>query len=99
VGGRFRSLVVQLREAHPEEYRRGMGYFLVGSSNQDYRSMLMDGEVGVALSGLAAVNGLWDSMGLAAGATYPATVEELDEYLPYYTGLKWKMSRWIKVVL
>jgi len=89
-----------MREEYgPEVVARAVGYFIVGSSNQDYRSMMMDGEAAVALSGRATLNGFFDSIGIAGAATYLDSVEELNEYLPYITGMKWKLSRWIKVAL
>ncbi len=95
----FYRLIDELREEHPGIAGEGIGYFVVGSSNQDYRSMMMDGEVALALAGRPIVVGLFDSIGLAAAATYPRSLDELNEYLPYYTGMKWKLSRWIKVSL
>jgi hypothetical protein len=89
-----------MREEYgPEVVARAVGYFIVGSSNQDYRSMMMDGEAAVALSGRATLNGFFDSIWIAGAATYLDSVEELNEYLPYITGMKWKLSRWIKVAL
>jgi hypothetical protein len=89
-----------MREEYgPEVVARAVGYFIVGSSNQDYRSMMMDGEAAVALSGRATLNGFFDSIGIAGAATYLDSVDELNEYLPYITGMKWKLSRWIKVAL
>jgi hypothetical protein len=61
--------------------------------------MMMDGEAAVILAHRSAMNGFFDSIGIAAGATYPETIEDLNRYLPYMTGMKWKLSRWIKVSL
>jgi len=94
------ELVRDMREEYgPEVAARAVGYFIVGSSNQDYRSMIMDGEAAVALSGRATMTGFFDSIGIAGAAIYLESVEELNEHLPYITGMKWKMSRWIKVAL
>jgi len=96
----FREMVFGLREEHgPEVVERALAYFIVGSSNQDYRSMIMDGEVAVVLAHRAAMNGFFDSIGIAGSATYLDSVDELNQYLPYITGMKWKLSRWIKVSL
>jgi hypothetical protein len=96
----FLEMLRGLREEHgPEVVARAIGYFIVGSSNQDYRSMMMDGEVAVVLAHRAAMNGFFDSVGIAGTATYLESVEELNEYLPYFTGMNWKLSRWIKVAL
>ncbi len=96
----FFEMVRDMHEEYgPELAARSAGYFVVGSSNQDYRSMMMDGEVAVALSGRATMNGFFDSIGIAGAATYLDSVEQLNEYLPYYTGFTWKMARWVKVAL
>jgi hypothetical protein len=96
----FFEMLRGLREEHgPEVVGRAIGYFMVGSSNQDYRSMMMDGEVSVLLAHKAAMNGFFDSIGIAGVATYLESVEELNQHLPYYTGMNWKLSRWIKVAL
>ena len=96
----FLELMREMREEYgPEVRARAVGYFIVGSSNQDYRSMMMDGEAAVALSGRATMNGFFDSVGIAGVATYLDSVDQLNEYLPYITGMKWKLARWIKVSL
>ena len=98
--GDFDALLGDMREEYsPEVVARAAGYFIVGSSNQDYRSMMMDGEAALALSGRATINGFFDSIGIAGAATYLDSVEQLNEYLPYITGMKWKLARWIKVSL
>ncbi|MCK5489946.1 MAG: hypothetical protein KAI98_08150, partial [Gemmatimonadetes bacterium] len=98
--GDFGALLGDMREEYsPEVVARAAGYFIVGSSNQDYRSMMMDGEAALALSGRATINGFFDSIGIAGAATYLDSVEQLNEYLPYITGMKWKLARWIKVSL
>ncbi len=100
LGQKFLEMIRDMREEYgPEVVARAAGYFIVGSSNQDYRSMMMDGEVAVALSGRATMTGFFDSIGIAGAATYIESVEELNEYLPYITGMKWKLSRCIKVAL
>ena len=76
-----------------------MFYHLVGSSNMDYRSMLMDGEVALLISGKAAIHGLLDAIILAGAARWVDDVEVLNQYLPRYEGFKWKSSRWVKNML
>ena len=96
----FLELLSELREEYGPDLRdRSAGFFIVGSSNQDYRSMMMDGEAAVALSGRASMNGFFDSIGIAGASTYLDTVDQLNQHLPYMTGMKWKLSRWIKVAL
>lgn len=74
-------------------------YNMVGSPNMDYRSMLMDGEVALLVSGKGSVMGLLDAVILAGAARWIDDVNELDIYLPRYEGFKWKVSRWIKNML
>ena len=72
---------------------------MVGSSNMDYRSMLMDGEVGLLISGKGSMMGFLDALILAGASRWLDDVETLDQYLPRYEGFKWKTSRWIKNML
>jgi len=100
LAGPFLELLRETREEYGSDLReRSAVFFIVGSSNQDYRSMMMDGEAAVALSSRAAMNGFFDSIGIAGAATYLDSVEQLNEHLPYITGMQWKLSRWIKVAL
>jgi hypothetical protein len=100
LAGPFLELLRETREEYGSDLReRSAAFFIVGSSNQDYRSMMMDGEAAVALSSRAAMNGFFDSIGIAGASTYLDSVDELNQHLPYITGTKWKLSRWIKVAL
>ncbi len=74
-------------------------YNMVGSTNMDYRSLLMDGEVALLISGQGSMAGFLDAVILAGNTKWLDDVEELDRYLPRYEGFKWKTSRWIKNML
>jgi hypothetical protein len=65
----------------------------------DYRSMLMDGEVALLISGKGSMAGFLDAVILAGAARWIDDVEVLDQYLPRYEGFEWKTSRWIKNML
>jgi hypothetical protein len=96
----FYDLLQSTRDLATEEQREtAVFYHLVGSSNMDYRSMLMDGEVGLLISGKAAIHGLLDAIILAGAARWVDDVEVLNQYLPRYEGFKWKSSRWVKNML
>ena len=96
----FFNLLKSTRELATEQQREtAVLYHLVGSSNMDYRSMLMDGEVGLLISGKAAIHGLLDAIILAGAARWVDDVEVLNQYLPRYEGFEWKTSRWIKNML
>jgi hypothetical protein len=84
--------------AEDEEDRVAL-YNMVGSTNMDYRSMLMDGEVALLISGKGSMAGFLDAVILAGAARWIDDVDELDQYLPRYEGFKWKTSRWIKNML
>ena len=71
-----------MRETPPETLEKFVAYLMVGSSNQNYRSMLMDGEVMLTVEGGAVIQGLIDYLCLLATTTWVDTPEELEEYLP-----------------
>jgi hypothetical protein len=92
-----RRLIASLEETVPPEVQERMfAYFMVGSSNQDYRSMLMDGEVSLVVSGRASLHGLFDFLGLVGGSTWVDDLETLEELLPRHSRFKWRVSRAIK---
>ncbi len=96
----FFDLVRSVGENSTEVQREtAVFYHIVGSSNQDYRSMLMDGEVALVISGKASIHGLLDALMLAGAAVWLDDVAVLNEYLPRYEGFEWKSSRWIKNML
>jgi hypothetical protein len=91
------QLVSDLSETVPPEVRQRMfAYFMVGSSNQDYRSMLMDGEVSLVVSGRASLNGLFDFLSLMGGSAWVDDLETLEQLLPRHSRFKWRVSRAIK---
>jgi phosphatidylserine/phosphatidylglycerophosphate/cardiolipin synthase-like enzyme len=71
-------------------------YLAVGSFNQNYRSMLMDGEVLFLVSGPDASMAFLDFVGMVYVVTWVDTVEELEEVLPSTEGIKRWISRYIK---
>jgi hypothetical protein len=71
-------------------------YLTVGSHNQDYRSMIMDGEVLFVVGQLYAMVAYLDFVSLAAQTTWVDNVQQLEELLPRYGGFwKW-LSRAIQ---
>ena len=79
------------------ERERALWYLTVGSQNQNYRSMALDGEVLVIVAGLDAQVALADFVLLAGLTTWLDTPEEMEEYLPAASGLKRKMARWLEI--
>ena len=57
-------------------------YFTVGSTNMDYRSMVMDGEVQVILGGWQSLYGFLDFLLIPGLCEWVETTEELDALLP-----------------
>lgn len=78
----------------PEERDQLVFYLMVGSTNQNYRSMVMDGEVSVLLSGWTSIVGIVDFISLAGQSVWVDDLGELQALsgtLPEYRG--WR--RWL----
>ncbi len=61
---------------------RWVFYLAIGSANQDYRSMLMDGEAMLLVSKWTALYALPDFVMLTGLTAWPRTPADLDRYLP-----------------
>ena len=83
----------------PEEQEELIAYFTVGSTNMDYRSMVMDGEVQLVVGGWQALNGLLDFLLLPGLCEWLETTEELDALLPPPSGLTRSMAGLMKLAL
>ena len=70
-----------LDELTPAERQEIIYYFTVGSTNMDYRSMVMDGEVQVLVGGWQALKGLLDFLLLPGLCEWVETTDELDVLL------------------
>ncbi|MFV1987483.1 MAG: hypothetical protein ACC682_09375 [Gemmatimonadota bacterium] len=82
-----------------EEQDRASVYLIVGSANQDYRSMYMDGEAAFVTTGVQAFRSVFDFLFLAGSATWVDTLEELERLLPEQSGFKWWLGRLIRDAL
>ena len=71
----------------------------VGSVNQDDRAMFLDGEVAYIVAGPWATVGLLDMVMLIATANWVETLEELEEYIPTYSGFTRSMGRWMRKLI
>jgi hypothetical protein len=79
-----------------DERERSAFYLAVGSFNQNYRSMLMDGEVLYLVSDTDALMAFLDFAGMLYLVTWIESQEELEELLPSPSGfLRW-LSRYMK---
>ncbi|HUL69550.1 MAG TPA: hypothetical protein VLT17_04840 [Gemmatimonadales bacterium] len=83
----------------PEERDRVMYYLLIGSANQDYRSMVMDGEASVLLSGWSGVVGLIDFSLIISLSVWIDDLEMLDALLPPPSGMQRSVARMIRPML
>ncbi|MDX2475580.1 MAG: hypothetical protein QNL91_17960 [Candidatus Krumholzibacteria bacterium] len=66
----------------PQEREEMIYYLSVGSTNMDYRSMVMDGEVMVLVGGWQSLYGFMDFMLLPGLCEWMETTEDLDAVLP-----------------
>ncbi|HWA59094.1 MAG TPA: hypothetical protein VG692_17710 [Gemmatimonadales bacterium] len=78
----------------PVGERGRWAFFLqVGSPNNDYRSMAMDGEGAVLVSGWTSLYAIPDFVLLSGLCSWPDTVPALDRRLPPVTGLRALLAR------
>jgi phosphatidylserine/phosphatidylglycerophosphate/cardiolipin synthase-like enzyme len=83
-----------------EEERARWAFFLqIGSPNLDYRSMLLDGEVAVLVSGWTSLYGALDFLLLTGLVTWVDTQAQIDELIPPAGRLKRTITRWISLGL
>jgi hypothetical protein len=80
----------------PEGRQRLAAYFIIGSHNQNYRSMVIDGEVAFVAAGVGALTGLIDFIVITGLTEWLDDLEELEEHLPKYEGLQRWFARWIR---
>ena len=94
------ELVNGLLADHPIETQQGwISYLTVGSANMDYRSMVMDGEVMVTVTGWNSLAGVLDFQLLVGLCEWIDSQEALDELLPPPSGATRKMANLIKLML
>jgi hypothetical protein len=93
------AVLAGLPSLTPEEVRQSIAYLTVGSTNMDYRSMVMDGEVQVTVTGWTVLSGLLDFVQLLGLSEWPETQAELDRLLPPVGGMKKKMANLGKLAM
>lgn len=81
------------------ERSRWVFFLQVGSSNQDYRSMVMDGEGAVVVSGWTSLYAVPDFVLLTGLVRWIDDPSELDRLLPPPGGLKKRLARWVRMAL
>jgi hypothetical protein len=82
-----------------QERERVVYYLLIGSANADYRSMLMDGEASVLLSGWSGMVGLIDFALIINLSVWVDDLELLDALLPPPSTLQQVLARWVRFAL
>jgi hypothetical protein len=84
----------------PESIReRLIIYLMVGSPNQNYRSMLLDGEAALLVSGTSINAGLIDLVALTGQCHWIRSARELDPFYPDSGSIKLRIARWLKILL
>jgi hypothetical protein len=83
----------------PGERERLIHYFTIGSTNMDYRSMVMDGEVQIILAGKQALIGIMDFLIIAGLCEWVETPEEIEELLPAPSSINRTIAGWMKLAL
>jgi hypothetical protein len=83
----------------PQEAQQAFAYFTIGSTNMDYRSMVMDGEVQITVCGWSALSGMMDFILLGGLCEWVDTQQDLDRLLPPPGGMTRRIANFIKLLL
>ncbi len=76
-----------------------MAYMTVGSTNMNYRSMIMDGEVQILVTQWQTLMGLMDFTIIEGLTEWIETQERLDELLPPPSGMTKWMANLLRLAL
>jgi hypothetical protein len=83
----------------PEQRATMISYLTIGSSNMDYRSQMLNGEVMLVQSGVRSLAGVLDFVVLGGQCAWPETPEQVDALIPP-PGWFWrKISAFVKVAI
>jgi hypothetical protein len=97
LSGDSEVVLKKVTESHtPEELDKMVLYLTLGSHNQNYRSMFMDGEVLYVVADSGTMLAYLDFLVLIGVTTWVESVEELRDLMPAYGGFKEWLGRWIK---
>lgn len=81
----------------PAVRERVVFYTVTGSQNQNYRSMVIDGEIAFVVSGWPSIIPYLDFISLIGQSHWPTGPEELAPLLPPQPKRSWRMARWPKL--
>jgi hypothetical protein len=82
-----------------EERQRAIYYLTVGSQNQDYRGMIMDGEAACVVAGYDSLVALLDVFFMSGLTTWVADLDALETHLPAQSGWRKLLGRYIMKAL
>jgi hypothetical protein len=88
-----------LERLDPATRERVIFFSLMGSQNQNYRSMITDGEVAFVTSHWPAVVPYMDLVAIVSQSRWVEDPEDLAELLPESSEWKRRLGRWIKIAL
>jgi hypothetical protein len=83
----------------PEIGEHSFAYFTMGSTNLNYRSMVLDGEVEITITGWDTLSGLVDFLLIAGLSEWVEDLEHLDALLPPPGGMTRSIANLIKLLL
>jgi len=83
----------------PDDLAKTVRYLQIGSFNMNDRSMLLDGEVELTVSGLAAQSGMLDFIVVCGLTTWIDDQAQIDALLPVPSALQRLLARWARSVL
>jgi len=83
----------------PEEQDKAIYYLTVGSHNEDYRGVMLDGEALFVVSGFGSLYGLIDFATTLGLCDWMESVEQLNKVLPPYSEWQRRIGRIIKIAL
>jgi hypothetical protein len=94
------DVINRILEDVSEEERARWAFFLqIGSPNMDYRSMLLDGEVAVLVSGWTSLHGALDFLLLTGLVSWVETQAQIDGFIRPPRPVKRLITRWISLAL
>jgi hypothetical protein len=82
-----------------EQRERLVFYLMLGSQNQNYRSMVLDGEAGLLVSGTSINAAMIDLVSLTGQCLWIDDVRQLDRFYPGQGWLKLRIARWLRLLL
>lgn len=96
---RRRLLAAHEATLSPDERARSIYYLQIGSYNMNDRSMLLDGEVLMTVSGPSALTGMLDFLTVAGLSRWVERQEEIDALIPPPSALHRLLARWARSLL